>query len=124
VVGPVLFDNGTLSNFACVGRLDLLETRYGYRSPHWTREVHREATTAVQVGVGYMQAVLDANWLGEPLGSRPGAWCNSARVLLCGESDYAVARSVLSTSLVGVSVAAVRAACLVSASWAIDSSDR
>lgn len=67
MAAPVLFDNVSLSNFAAVGRLDLLETRYGYRTPHWVGAVHAEAMEAVRVGVTYMQAVLDAGWLGDPL---------------------------------------------------------
>lgn len=50
-----------------VGRLDLLEQRYGYRNPHWVEAVRDEAQTAVDIGVTYMNAVIDAGWLGQPL---------------------------------------------------------
>jgi hypothetical protein len=40
-VGGVFFDTCTLSNFAIVNRLDLLETRYGYRA-RWTETVQYE----------------------------------------------------------------------------------
>lgn len=63
----VLFDNVTLSHFACVGRLDLLERRYGYRAG-WTEAVHDEAYRAVNgARVAYMQDVLDASWLRDPI---------------------------------------------------------
>jgi hypothetical protein len=72
-IGDIYFDTCTLSNFAVVDRLDLLDTRYGYRA-RWTETIQYE----VRRGLGtspYLQRVLDANWLGEPVevGGTPAA---------------------------------------------------
>lgn len=64
-VGGVFFDTCTLSNFAIVNRLDLLETRYGYRA-RWTETVQYEVARGARANP-YLQEVLDATWLGEPI---------------------------------------------------------
>ncbi|MEH0984695.1 hypothetical protein [Micromonospora sp. CPCC 205556] len=64
-IGDVYFDTCTLSNFAAVNRLDLLEERYDYRA-RWTETVRREVKRGV-TSSPYLQQVLDATWLGEPL---------------------------------------------------------
>lgn len=64
-VGDVYFDTCTLSNFAAVDRLDLLEERYGYRT-RWTETVRLEVKRGVRSSP-YLQRVLDATWLGDPL---------------------------------------------------------
>jgi predicted nucleic acid-binding protein len=61
----VIFDTCTLQNFAVVDRLDLLESRYGYRSA-WTLTVRTEIKNGLPK-VPALQKVLDASWLGEPI---------------------------------------------------------
>lgn len=64
-VGPIYFDTCTLSSFASVGRLSLLQRSYGHRAT-WTETVQWE----VERGLGrepILQDVLDAGWLGEPV---------------------------------------------------------
>lgn len=61
----VLFDTNVLWNFAVVGRLDVLETRYADRSS-WGRSVADE----VAVAIGYeptLQAIADCSSLGDPI---------------------------------------------------------
>jgi hypothetical protein len=64
-IGDVYFDTCTLSNFAAVGRLDLLRERYGHRA-HWTETVQWEVRRGLPVAP-YLRAVVDASWLGEPV---------------------------------------------------------
>lgn len=64
-VGNVYFDTCTLSNFAAVNRLDLLEARYDYRA-RWTETVRREVKKGVP-SCPYLQQILEARWLGAPL---------------------------------------------------------
>lgn len=64
-VGNVYFDTCTLSNFAVVGRLQVLETRYGYRA-RWTETVAHEIRLGRSVEPT-LQRVLDSGWLGEPV---------------------------------------------------------
>lgn len=72
-IGDVYFDTCTLWNFAAVKRLDLLEGRYGHRA-RWTETVQWEVQQSVR-GTPYLQAVLDAAWLGPPveIGGGPAA---------------------------------------------------
>jgi len=64
-IGDVYFDTCTLSNFAAVGRLDLLEERFGYRA-RWTETVQFEVQRGVRAAP-YLRSVLVAGWLGEPV---------------------------------------------------------
>ena len=64
-IGDVYFDTCTLSNFAVVDRLDLLEERYGYRA-RWTETVQWEIRRGLSAAP-HLQRVLDADWLGEPI---------------------------------------------------------
>ncbi|NMO50324.1 hypothetical protein HH310_03845 [Actinoplanes sp. TBRC 11911] len=64
-VGDVYFDTCTLSNFAAIGRLDLLEQRYGYRA-RWTETVQWEVKRGLPAAP-YLQQILDAGWLGDPV---------------------------------------------------------
>jgi len=64
-IGDVYFDTCTLSNFAVVDRMDLLEGRYGYRA-RWTETVEWEIRRGL-VAAPHLQRVLDADWLGEPV---------------------------------------------------------
>jgi predicted nucleic acid-binding protein len=64
-VGNVYFDTCTLSNFASVGRLEILEIRYGHRA-RWTETIAYEVQRGRSVDPSLRQ-VLEAHWLGEPL---------------------------------------------------------
>jgi hypothetical protein len=64
-VGNIIFDTCTLSNFSAVGRLDLLEGRYGYRA-RWTETIQIEISRG-RKNHAHLQDVLDAAWLGEPI---------------------------------------------------------
>ena len=66
LVGNVFFDTCTLWNFAVVRRLDLLETRYGWRA-RWTEAVQYEVQQGYNYGEAALRGVLDATWLGEPV---------------------------------------------------------
>lgn len=70
-VGDVIFDTCSLSNFSAVDRLDLLEVRYGDRAA-WTETIALEVRRG-RPKAPYLQRVLDATWLGDPLevGSSP-----------------------------------------------------
>ena len=72
-IGDVYFDTCTLWNFAAVGRLDLLEERYGHRA-RWTETVQWEVRRSTP-STPYLKAVLDAAWLGAPVevGGSPAA---------------------------------------------------
>lgn len=65
LVGGVFLDTCTLSNFAVVDRLDLLDTRYGYRA-RWTETIRYEVARGARKNA-FLQKVLDATWLGEPI---------------------------------------------------------
>lgn len=65
-IGEVIIDACTLWNFAVVQRLDLLEVRYGHRGVRWTEAIRLEITRHVREEP-LLQAVLDAQWLGEPM---------------------------------------------------------
>lgn len=62
VVGNVVIDACTLWNFAVVGRLDLLQTRYGHRA-RWTETIRLELARNVRAEP-LLQQVLTAQWLG------------------------------------------------------------
>ncbi|MET8147026.1 hypothetical protein ACIBSW_04395 [Actinoplanes sp. NPDC049668] len=64
-IGDVYFDACTLWNFAAVDRLDLLEGRYGHRA-RWTETVQWELRRSLPF-TPYLQSVLGAGWLGEPV---------------------------------------------------------
>ena len=57
--GPVFFDTVTLSNFALVGRLDLLIRRYGRRACI-TSQVLDEVTDGIVAGYSKLREVEDA----------------------------------------------------------------
>ncbi len=65
LVRNLYFDTCTLSNFATVGRLDLLERRCGNRA-RWTETVRYEVSRGLS-RQPYLQQVLDAGWLGTPV---------------------------------------------------------
>lgn len=65
VAGNVMADTCTLANFAVVGRLDLLEVRYGPRI-RWTETVQFEVRRGAGVESSLRQ-VLNASWLGIPM---------------------------------------------------------
>lgn len=65
VAGNVIIDTCTLENFAVVGRLDLLEIRYGNRV-RWTETIKFEITRGVRAEP-LLRDVLNATWLGAPL---------------------------------------------------------
>lgn len=61
----VVFDTATLRNFAAIGRLDILEVRYGSRAT-WGESVYAE----VEVAEGYEPGLLGLRgqaWIGPPL---------------------------------------------------------
>ncbi|GAA0513876.1 hypothetical protein Ade02nite_48990 [Paractinoplanes deccanensis] len=64
-IGDVYFDTCTLSTFAAVDRLDLLEKRYGYRA-RWTETVRWEISRGLGTAP-YLRRILDLDWLGEPV---------------------------------------------------------
>ncbi|BBH64809.1 hypothetical protein ACTI_14940 [Actinoplanes sp. OR16] len=64
-IGDIYFDTCTLANFAAVDRLDLLRERYGHRA-RWTETIRWEITRGVGAAP-YLQRVLQAEWLGEPV---------------------------------------------------------
>lgn len=64
-IGDIYFDTCTLSNFAVVDRLDLLRGRYGHRA-RWTETIKWEITRGLP-RAPYLQRVLDARWLGDPI---------------------------------------------------------
>jgi hypothetical protein len=64
-IGDVYFDTCTLSNFAAVGRLNILEERYGHRA-RWTETVQFEVRRGI-AAAPYLRSVLNAAWLGEPI---------------------------------------------------------
>ena len=64
-IGDVYFDTCTLSNFAAVGRLNILEERYGHRA-RWTETVQFEVRRGI-AAAPYLRSVLNAEWLGEPI---------------------------------------------------------
>ncbi len=68
VAGNVVIDACTLSNFAAVGRLDLLRIRYGTRI-RWTETVKFEIGRGVSTDPSLNQ-VLGATWLGNPIEMR------------------------------------------------------
>jgi predicted nucleic acid-binding protein len=63
---PLIFDANVLWSFAVVHRLDLLEARYGARIV-WTDAVAFELRRRLHDEPS-LQAVLDAQWLAEPIG--------------------------------------------------------
>lgn len=65
-IGEVMIDACTLWNFAVVQRLDLLEVRYGHRGARWTEAIQLEISRHVREEP-LLQAVLEAQWLGEPM---------------------------------------------------------
>ena len=65
VAGNVIIDACTLENFAVVGRLDLLEVRYGHRA-RWTETIKLEITRGLSADAS-LQDVLDSTWLGKPI---------------------------------------------------------
>jgi len=65
VAGNVIIDACTLVNFAVVGRLDLLEVRYGHRA-RWTETIRLEITRGLRAEP-LLQDVLSVTWLGTPL---------------------------------------------------------
>lgn len=60
-----VFDTSPLSAFARVGRLDVLETRFG-DAARWTLEVQHEIRRGVAAHP-YLDDVVGAEWLGEPI---------------------------------------------------------
>jgi hypothetical protein len=66
VIGEVVIDACTLWNFAVVERLDLLEVRYAHRGARWTEAIQLEITRHVKEEP-LLRAVLDAQWLGQPM---------------------------------------------------------
>jgi hypothetical protein len=70
--GPVLHDAVTLLHFAVAGRLDVLSNRCGHLPPpHWADAVRAEIAVGAAHGQPGCQDVLDAAWLGEPIGASP-----------------------------------------------------
>jgi predicted nucleic acid-binding protein len=61
-----VFDTSPLSAFARVGRLDVLETRFG-DTARWTVEVQDDVRRGVAAGHAHLTPVLGGTWLGEPL---------------------------------------------------------
>jgi predicted nucleic acid-binding protein len=61
----VVFDTGPLWSFASIGRLDVLETRYGDRA-RWTLEVQDEVKRNASVAPELAQ-VMSARWLGSAI---------------------------------------------------------
>jgi len=59
------FDTNVLANFAAVGRLDILEDRWGHRAA-WTDAVRDEVEEG-QYHTSYMSKVLECRWLGIPI---------------------------------------------------------
>jgi hypothetical protein len=64
-IGNVYFDACTLSNFATVGRLEILEIRYGYRA-RWTETIQYEVRRGLPADPS-LQQILGAGWLGQPV---------------------------------------------------------
>lgn len=64
-VGNVFFDTCTLSNFATIGRLEVLKVRYEYRA-RWTETIQYEVTRGLSVDPS-LQYALNAGWLGDPV---------------------------------------------------------
>jgi predicted nucleic acid-binding protein len=62
-----IFDSSVLSTFCVVGRLDLLEERYGGQA-HWTIEVYNEIDRGV-AETPSLAEILIAPWLSEPIRS-------------------------------------------------------
>lgn len=86
----IVFDTTVLSNFATVGRLEILEHRYHGTS--WaTVEVHSELTLGVHSGYGYLEPLVQA--LSRP---RSGAWI---RILEPGCDEELLLRQELSLRL-------------------------
>ncbi|WP_217693425.1 hypothetical protein [Streptomyces sp. CAI-68] len=65
VVGRIYFDTCTLSNFAVVDHLPLLERSYGHRAA-WTETIHWEVEKGLRAAPK-LAAVLAARWLGDPV---------------------------------------------------------
>jgi predicted nucleic acid-binding protein len=66
LIGEVIIDACTLWNFAVVERLDLLDARYSHRGVRWTESIQLEVRRHVREEP-LLQAVLNAEWLGEPM---------------------------------------------------------
>lgn len=62
----VLFDTNSLWNFAVVGRLDVLEVRYGGRGG-WGETVAHEVRTAVGYEPLLAPLLVDGAWPGDPI---------------------------------------------------------
>jgi hypothetical protein len=68
---PYLCDAVTLRHFSVIGRLDILETRYGHLDPpHWTEAVADEIRAAVTFAPG-CAAIMSTSWLSNPLAPQP-----------------------------------------------------
>lgn len=68
---PYLCDAVTLRHFGEIGRLDILETRYGHLDPpHWTQAVADEIARAAARVPG-CAAILAASWLSSPVVPAP-----------------------------------------------------
>lgn len=66
--GPVLHDAVTLLHFGVVGRLDVLKSRHSFLPPpFWTDAVRSEVEAGARLSKPGCAAVLDADWLGEPI---------------------------------------------------------
>lgn len=64
---PVLHDAVTLSHFAAVSRIDILEALHGQRPPpRWAEAVHEEIRSGIEAGNAYCSDLFEDSWLGKP----------------------------------------------------------